>query len=169
MERDFTSMPPKHLKLLPFDYKKDRILRLKECCRNNQAFLNKIVADYQGLFEMQVLPNGQSVLRPERVRPQDIVKMRSTLRSFMREWSAEGKVERDQSFQPIMDEVEDYFVKQLGRQPFDKNTGERVSVLMPGCGLGRLVFDFALKGYRAQGNEFAYFCLLSSNFILNVT
>ena len=38
---------------------------------------------------------------------------------------------------------------------------------MPGCGLGRLVFEFARLGYKSQGNEFAYFCLLSSNFILN--
>ena len=38
---------------------------------------------------------------------------------------------------------------------------------MPGCGLGRLVFEFARLGYRAMGNEFAHFCLLSSNFILN--
>lgn len=39
----------------------------------------------------------------------------------------------------------------------------------PGCGLGRLVFEFAKKGFRSQGNEFSYFCLLMSNFILNVT
>ena len=40
---------------------------------------------------------------------------------------------------------------------------------MPGCGLGRLVFEFAKQGYKSQGNEFAYFCLLSSNFILNAS
>ena len=40
---------------------------------------------------------------------------------------------------------------------------------MPGCGLGRLVFEFAKRGFKAQGNEFAYFCLLSSNFILNAS
>ena len=50
---------------------------------------------------------------------------------------------------------------------FNKETGERISVLHPGCGLGRLVFEFALRNYKSQGNEFAYFMLLGSNFILN--
>ena len=31
------------------------------------------------------------------------------------------------------------------------------------------MFELAKRGYRAIGNEFAYFCLLSSNFILNET
>ena len=44
-----------------------------------------------------------------------------------------------------------------------------MSILVPGCGLGRLVFDYALKGYKTIGNEFSYFCLLSSNFVLNST
>ena len=51
--------------------------------------------------------------------------------------------------------------------PYNEETEERISILVPGCGLGRLVFEFAKLGYRAIGNEFAYFCLLSSNFILN--
>jgi len=33
--------------------------------------------------------------------------------------------------------------------------------------MGRLVFDFALEGYKSQGNEFTYFMLLASNFVLN--
>ena len=40
-------------------------------------------------------------------------------------------------------------------------------MLFPGCGLGRLVYEMAKRQYRAIGNEFSYFCLLSSNFILN--
>ena len=34
--------------------------------------------------------------------------------------------------------------------------------------MGRLVFDFAMDGYAAQGNEFSYFMLVASNFILNI-
>lgn len=59
-----------------------------------------------------------------------------------------------------MDAVVEYFPNPI------KPNGERVSILHPGCGMGRLVFDFALKGYKSQGNEFAYFMLLASNFIL---
>lgn len=96
-----------------------------------------------------------------------MVKMRSTLKSLMREWSTEGETERQQCYKPILDEVSDYFTREKGMLPFNRQTGERVSVLLPGCGLGRLVFEFARQGYRATGNEFSYFCLLTSNFILN--
>lgn len=106
-------------------------------------------------------------MRPEPVMPQDIDKMRSTLRSLVREWATEGEPERQQAFTPLLDEVKDYFEGQLGRKAHNEETGERVSVLLPGSGLGRLVFEFALRGYKALGNEFSYFCLLTSNFILN--
>ena len=46
------------------------------------------------MFETDKLPDGRVIMRPERVRPHDIVKMRSTLKSFMREWSALGEKER---------------------------------------------------------------------------
>ena len=106
-------------------------------------------------------------MRPERVSPADIDKMRSTLRSFVREWSSLGAAEREQSMTPVIDEVNDYFQNELGRKAWNEETGERINVLIPGCGLGRLVFEFALRGYKSLGNEFAYYCLLSSNFILN--
>ena len=40
--------------------------------------------------------------------------------------------------------------------------------MLSGAGLGRLVYDFAVDGYAAQGNEFSYFMLVASNFILNM-
>ena len=107
-------------------------------------------------------------MRPEKIKPSDVYKMRSTLKSLMREWSIEGASERQSAYTPIIEEVDSYFAEQ-GRKPFDPQSGERISVLNPGCGLGRLVFEFAVKGYRSQGNEFAYFMLLPSNFILNQT
>jgi len=75
--------------------------------------------------------------------------MRSTLKSFVREWSSYGHEERQQSYKPVLDEVHDYFVNQLKRPIHNKETGERISVLHPGCGLGRLVFEFALLGYKS--------------------
>lgn len=42
-------------------------------------------------------------------------------------------------------------------------------MLVPGSGLGRLAFDIAHDGFSAQGNEFSYYMLLASNFILNKT
>jgi carnosine N-methyltransferase len=65
-------------------------------------------------------------------------------------------------YDPIREEVHSYFPN-----PVNQQTGERISILHPGCGMGRLVFDFALEGYKSQGNEFTYFMLLASNWILN--
>ena len=48
-----------------------------------------IVREYQQLFEYDKLPNGMVCLKPMVIKPSDIIKMRSTIRSFYREWSAE--------------------------------------------------------------------------------
>lgn len=42
-----------------------------------------------------------------------------------------------------------------------------LKVLVPGAGLGRLVFDLCLNGYEAEGNEISYHQLLASSYILN--
>ena len=68
-----------------------------------------IASPYQSMFATEVLPDGTVVMRPERVSPGDSDKMKSTLRSFAREWSTLGESERKQSFTPIIDEIGDYF------------------------------------------------------------
>ena len=42
-----------------------------------------------------------------------------------------------------------------------------IKVLVPGAGLGRLAFEIAVLGFKAQGNEFSLHMLMVSNFILN--
>ncbi len=42
-------------------------------------------------------------------------------------------------------------------------------MLIPGAGLARLCVEVAAQGYEAQGNEFSYYMLLASSFILNHT
>ncbi|KRX08904.1 hypothetical protein PPERSA_09008 [Pseudocohnilembus persalinus] len=93
--------------------------------------------------------------------PMNISKMRSTLKQIAREWSTEGKEEREASFGPIKKMLQQYFPNPV------KENGDRVKVLFPGCGLGRLVFDAASMGFYAQGNEFSYHMLITSGFILN--
>lgn len=44
-----------------------------------------------------------------------------------------------------------------------------VSVLTPGCGLGRLPFEIARAGFNSVGNEFSYHMLTASNYLLNAT
>ena len=64
MDRDFSKIPKKHFELLSFDYKKDRIDRLKRAVLQNAAVLNKVVGEYQGLFECDKLPNGLVAMKP---------------------------------------------------------------------------------------------------------
>lgn len=40
MERDFSGMPAWQLKMLSFDYRTERIQKLKDCSLVNQYFLN---------------------------------------------------------------------------------------------------------------------------------
>lgn len=40
-------------------------------------------------------------------------------------------------------------------------------VLVPGAGLARLAFDIARAGYATTGNEFSFFMLFASSWVLN--
>ncbi|KAJ1830901.1 hypothetical protein LPJ63_004639 [Coemansia sp. RSA 2711] len=88
-------------------------------------------------------------------------KVLSTLKQFVRDWSEEGERERAQTYGPILQALEDEFAHVA---PRDRGN---IHVLVPGAGLGRLAFDICCRGFSCQGNEFSYFMLLASNFILN--
>ncbi|KAH6661563.1 N2227-like protein-domain-containing protein [Verticillium dahliae] len=49
------------------------------------------------------------------------------------------------------------------------DSGANLSVLVPGAGLGRLVFELCRAGCDVEGNEISYHQLLASDFILNHT
>ena len=91
--------------------------------------------------------------------PQDVSKAASTLKQLVRDWSVEGAEEREGAYAPILEAV-------LAAYP-DEDGRSSVRVCVPGCGLGRLAWEFAAAGFAAQGNEFSYFMLLTSNWILN--
>lgn len=44
---------------------------------------------------------------------------------------------------------------------------DQIKILVPGCGLGRLSYELACRGYECEANEFSYFMLIASNFVLN--
>ena len=90
----------------------------------------------------------------------DLDKARSTIRQLYRDWSAEGIMERQACYDPVLDAIDNTF------GVCDRSF---VKVLVPGAGLGRLVFEFALRGYAVEGNEISYHQLAASNWILNHT
>ncbi|KAF9434261.1 serine/threonine protein kinase, CMGC group [Entomortierella beljakovae] len=131
---------------------------IKIICEDQQIFVN----DDRPLAKLEI--NEKAKNSPTlRVRQQDIEKVHGTIKQFVRDWSAGGKSERDAIYEPILKELEDRFAK----VPIERRGN--IHVLVPGSGLGRLAFDIAHRGFSAQGNEFSYYMLLASNFILNKT
>lgn len=161
MERDFNSIDEKYKKRMSFDYK-ERIEKMKKAIWQNYTFLLKIVQPYKSMFNVFRSSTGEVLIEPLLVQPSEIIKMRSTVKLFIRDWSIEGKTEREMCYDPIIEELSKYFTKE---EDFEKG----IKVLAPGVGLGRLIYELAKKGYKAQGNEFSYYMLLCSNYILNNT
>ncbi|XP_017096215.2 carnosine N-methyltransferase isoform X1 [Drosophila bipectinata] len=95
------------------------------------------------------------------VEPLKILKAQSTLKLIARDWSTDGALEREQSYKPIIDCIVEYF------KPSDYELKE-IKILVPGAGLGRLTYELACLGYSCEGNEFSYFMLIASNFVLNL-
>ncbi|GAB1302263.1 Carnosine N-methyltransferase [Apodemus speciosus] len=54
-----------------------------------------------------------------------------------------------------------------GLGPPEEKDPSKVNILVPGAGLGRLAWEIAMLGYACQGNEWSFFMLFSSNFVLN--
>lgn len=90
----------------------------------------------------------------------DMDKARSTIRQFYRDWSAEGAVEREACYGPVIKDL--LAEREMGG--FEKKV---MNVLVPGAGLGRLVFDLCHQGFNVEGNEISYHMLLASSYILN--
>ncbi|KAK0499129.1 N2227-like protein [Armillaria luteobubalina] len=90
-------------------------------------------------------------------------KLRSTLKQFVRDWSEEGKEEREACYGPMKDALLHHFASSSDEDR------KKLRVLIPGAGLGRLAYDIAKLGFACQGNEFSHYMLLASFFILNRT
>ena len=93
--------------------------------------------------------------------PSDMDKAWSTIRQMYRDWSADGAAERNACYGPVMKDIE-----RASAEVDDKST---IKILIPGAGLGRLVFELTRRGYTVEGNEISYHQLVASNWVLNHT
>jgi carnosine N-methyltransferase len=97
----------------------------------------------------------------------DVEKARSCINQFWREWSQEGDVERTTCFDPVVAALEQEFTSRRGTG--SDSDRAHLKVLIPGVGLGRLVFDICRAGFSVEGNEISYHMLMASALILNET
>jgi hypothetical protein len=124
----------------------------KDAAIRNQFLLDCILRHAGMSHSQQVGPTTNIVSDGQ------ISKISSVLKSLARDWSTDGKAERDMSYEPILESVKKYL-------PLGGNEVPRLCV--PGAGVGRLALELTALGYRVQGNEFSLFMLLASDFILN--
>eukprot|EP00475_Leptophrys_vorax_P003943 TRINITY_DN12300_c0_g2_i1.p1 TRINITY_DN12300_c0_g2~~TRINITY_DN12300_c0_g2_i1.p1 ORF type:complete len:369 (-),score=59.17 TRINITY_DN12300_c0_g2_i1:49-1155(-) len=134
--------------------------RLKEARKavlRNHAFIRDVLESASAFFNDEI----ERVLKNDKifVSETNADKVRSTIRQCMRDWTDEGKTERNECYSVVLECLEAHF------PDVEKRAGVRV--LTPGAGLGRLSWEIARRGFESQGNEFSYFMLITSNFILN--
>lgn len=133
----------------------NHIATLELCIDHNSSFFQQVALSVAGEW-------GADKSSPDSWEPSgvsDYIKVKATLKQLLREWSEEGAKEREQSHGRVLARLEE-------RYP-DINTRHTVKILNPGVGLGRLNFELVSRGFTTQGNDFSYFMLFLSNFMLN--
>lgn len=155
---DFGKIPPSHQQLLP-NYM-NRLEECKKCIEVNDKLIREIVELTDHMFQnADYAPQeAETSTNTHDVTPSSLHKVVTTLTQIVRDWAAEGKSEREQSYGPIIKKLESLYKEE------DRS---KVCILVPGAGLGRLMFEIAKLGFACQGNEFSLFMLFASNYILN--
>ncbi|CDK26162.1 unnamed protein product [Kuraishia capsulata CBS 1993] len=89
----------------------------------------------------------------------DFAKVDNVVSQILREWTEDGKAERDVCFGKILGELQERF----------PNVEERpqLKCLLPGTGLGRMLLEMVRLGFLSIGNEYTYHMITMSFFILN--
>ena len=162
------SLPEDQRKYLPASLRQEtpefqqRATNYKEAAIRNQFCLDCILRHAgQKHSQQEVVPMDARFSSDAQMS-----KVSSVLKSLARDWSEDGKSEREMSYQPLIQKVLHYL-------PISKPAAaaaaaaEPPRVCIPGAGVGRLACEFSALGYTVQGNEFSLYMLLASDFILN--
>lgn len=145
--REWESLSHKHQSLLP-EYH-DKLQKTKQALRANADFIQVLVPSENSSADQTYSAQPES----------EMEKVRGVLRQLARDWSQEASDERSRTYGAIIKELESLF-----SNCEDKSL---IKILVPGAGLGRLAYDIAKTGFSCQGNEFSFYMLLVSNYILN--
>mmetsp|Transcript_23039 Transcript_23039/g.38568 ORF Transcript_23039/g.38568 Transcript_23039/m.38568 type:complete len:401 (+) Transcript_23039:124-1326(+) len=157
-QKNYATLSKEHKALLWDQPKKfqDSLAGIKKNAEFFTAMLQEFSQDgAPSHLQIQPPKEGES----QRVSPGDVDKVRYVLKNLVRDWGEEGAGERAQSHAPLMEELAKWLPLVDGKPA--------PAVMVPGAGLGRLCVELAARGYAAQGNEFSYYMLLVSSYILN--
>lgn len=174
------AMPESQRRFLPVALRREtvefqqRAVAYKEAAIRNQFCLDCILR-HAGQQHSQECSNGALTHSSDA----QMSKVSSVLKSLARDWSTEGQVERDMTYNPIKATVQKYLP--LCKDSLSAATGattngtskaavpssKPIKICVPGAGVGRLACELASLGYAVQGNEFSLYMLLASDFILN--
>eukprot|EP00792_Barthelona_sp_PAP020_P005806 TRINITY_DN2806_c0_g2_i1.p1 TRINITY_DN2806_c0_g2~~TRINITY_DN2806_c0_g2_i1.p1 ORF type:complete len:385 (+),score=82.94 TRINITY_DN2806_c0_g2_i1:39-1157(+) len=155
MQYDYNNLSIEHKRL--YSTFKDKVVALFDCVIANQKFLNilcnndMIFANQDVSLENQVTTQYLSSLLLD---GELFSKLFSTLKLIYRDWSKEGEIERQESYEVLIDTVVQLF-------PCNAR------ICIPGSGLGRLIFEFAERGYDVVGIEHSFQMLVTSSYLLN--
>lgn len=152
----YNLLPPRDQALLPFY---PALLRdLAQCMEINLSFTQELAMVAANDWGIPASPSDWAECTYS-----DYDKVRSTLLQYAREWSADGAAERDASFGRVVRAA----CARYPRRAPNQRSSARARVLVPGCGLGRLVYEFVKRGFETQGNEVSYHMLVALGFALN--
>lgn len=138
--------------------------KVDDAIDTNAELADSILAVGLESFGLSANPNKDDPTQNwhETATSSDVNKAHSTIRQFYRDWSSEGRAEREVCYDPVLQDLQTEYKHR-------RDAGEEIRVLVPGAGLGRLVFDLSLAGYTAEGNEISYHQLIASSWVLNHT
>ncbi|XP_017781618.1 PREDICTED: carnosine N-methyltransferase isoform X2 [Nicrophorus vespilloides] len=158
-EECLATLPSRHKKWLS-KYKTD-LEGFKKAVDTNASFVPIVVEHAKNIFENVCSQDGTTHSETEvGTLSEGLDKVQSVFKHLMRDWSTFGAEEREQCYNPIIEEIEAQF-------PAETSNRADINILVPGAGLGRLAFEIASRGFSCQGNEFNLFMLIVSFYVLN--
>lgn len=141
----------------------DNFSKVDDAIDVNAEIADAILATGLASFGLPVSPTPDDPVRNWHgtANASDVNKAHSTIRQLYRDWSCEGAREQEVCYGPVL--------RALHNEFGDRTAQEEIKVLVPGAGLGRLVFQVCMNGFAAEGNEISYHQLMASSWVLNHT
>ena len=148
---------------------------MAESAKLNQGFLARVVGVAYNLFSELCEPHDEEWYKAgldASLLQEHQEKIEVTLKQLVRDWAQVGEPERNECYQPLIDEVVDFFAPHQSppvtrRVSRPSGHPSQPSILVPGAGLCRLPWEFARRGFRTEANEFTYFMILTSLLVLH--